>query len=92
MNTQELLVTFGPLVLLFLVFYFLMIRPEKRRRQVVMEMQSKIKKDDKIITIGGIHGIIDDINDDSMTIIIASGAKMKIERAAIKHVIDEQKS
>lgn len=90
---DELSSTLGlilPVVVLFAVFYFLVLRPEKKRQQKVLSMQSQLKKNDKIVTIGGMHGIIDDIKDDVITIVVASGAKMKFEKGAIKRVISDQ--
>lgn len=78
-----------PLVLFFVVVYFFIMKPEKKRRQQIYEMQSQLKVNDKIVTIGGIHGIIDEIKEDTVTIIIASGAKMKIEKVAIRTVVDD---
>jgi preprotein translocase subunit YajC len=79
-----------PLALFFLVIYFFIMKPEKKRRTEVYEMQSRLKADDKIVTIGGIHGIVDDIKEDVVTIILISGAKMKIEKAAIRTILDEE--
>jgi len=78
-----------PLVLFFVVIYFFIMRPEKKRRQQVYEMQSQLKVDDKVVTIGGIHGIIDELKDDTVTIIIASGAKMKVEKSAVRAIMND---
>lgn len=86
---QNLIPLLLPLVLFFVVVYFFIMKPEKKRRQQVYEMQSQLKVNDKIITIGGIHGIIDEVRDDTVTIIIASGAKMKIEKAAVRSVLND---
>jgi preprotein translocase subunit YajC len=83
------LMLFAPIVLVFIFFYFFMIKPEKKRQQTVVQMQSSIKKNDKVLTIGGIYGIVDDIKDEVVTLTIASGARMKVERAAIKRLITE---
>lgn len=78
-----------PLALFFVVVYFFIMRPEKKRRMQIYEMQSQLQLNDKIVTIGGIHGIIDEIKDDTVTIILVGGGKMKIEKAAIRQVITE---
>ncbi|NLG81714.1 MAG: preprotein translocase subunit YajC [Bacilli bacterium] len=79
-----------PLAIFILVMYFFIMKPEKKKRQEVMEMQSKVKKDDKIVTIGGIYGIVDEVKEDTATIILVSGARMKIEKSAIKRIISEE--
>ncbi|QVK16936.1 preprotein translocase subunit YajC [Mycoplasmatota bacterium] len=78
-----------PILLFLVVIYFFIMKPEKKRRQQVFEMQSQLEKNNKIVTIGGIHGIVEDIKEDVVTIILVSGAKMKIEKAAIKRIISE---
>ncbi len=76
-----------PVVLFIFVIYFFIMRPEKKRRQQAYSMQSQLSINDKIVTIGGIHGVIDNIADDVVTIILVSGAKMNIEKGAIKRNI-----
>jgi len=83
------LLMFAPIVIIFIFFYFFMIKPEKKRQQQVIAMQSGIQKNDKVVTIGGIFGIVDDIKEDVVTLTVASGARLKVERAAIKRVITE---
>ncbi len=78
-----------PLLLFFVVIYFFIMRPEKKRQRAAYEMISAIQKNDRIVTIGGIHGIIEDINENVVTITLVSGAKMKVEKTAIKRVITE---
>ena len=59
MNYAQLL----PILLMFVLFYFLLIRPQKKRQNAVQQMQSSLKKGDKIVTIGGLHGTIDAIDE-----------------------------
>lgn len=72
----------------FVIFYFLLIRPEKKRQRTVQTMQNSLKKNDKIVTIGGLYGIVDDVKEDVVTMIVASGARIKIERGAIKSILN----
>jgi len=85
---QTLMTLLLPMAIILAVFYFFVIRPEKNRQKQVAAMQSSIKKKDKIITIGGIYGIVDDVKDDVLTIMVASGARMKIERSAVKTILN----
>ncbi|MFL6556095.1 MAG: preprotein translocase subunit YajC, partial [Bacillus sp. (in: firmicutes)] len=48
--------TIIPLILMFVLFYFLLIRPQQKRQKSVQKMQSDLKKGDKVVTIGGLHG------------------------------------
>jgi len=87
---EGLLTLFVPLVIIFVIFYFLMIRPEKKRQAQVAAMQGSVQKKDKIITIGGIYGIVDDVKDNIVTIVVASGARMKVEKTAIKVILNRE--
>ena len=52
-----------PLILMFVLFYFLLIRPQQKRQKATRNMQSSLKKGDKVATIGGMHGTIDAIDE-----------------------------
>ena len=85
---SQILGTVLPLVLLFAVFYFLIIRPQKKRDKQVRDMLSALKKGDKITTIGGIYGRISEIRDDVVTIEVgAERTQLLIARWAIKGVV-----
>lgn len=73
-----------PLVLIVVVFYFFMIRPQMKKQKETKKYIESLKVNDKILTIGGIYGTVNKINDDG-TIIMAveDGSKMKISKNAI---------
>ena len=73
-----------PLVLIIVVFYFFMIRPQMKKQKETKKYIESLKVNDKILTIGGIYGTVNKINDDG-TIIMAveDGTKMKISKNAI---------
>lgn len=70
---------------MFVIFYFLLIRPQQKRQKKVKEMQSDLKKGDSVITIGGFHGTVHAI-DESTVIIAADGMKLTYDRSAIREV------
>ncbi len=73
-----------PFLLMFVVIYLFMIRPQMKRQKNEKKFQASIAKGNKIITTSGIHGKILDIVDNDNTVIIETGAgKMKFERSAI---------
>lgn len=74
---------FLPLILIVVVFYFFMIRPQMKKAKDQKKFRENIKKGDKVITIGGIHGKITDIADTTFTIEVESGTKFKIEKNAV---------
>ena len=75
------------IVLLFGVMYFLMIRPQQRRRREAMQMQSALAPGDQIVTIGGLHATVVAISDDVVTVEIAPGVNARYARPAIARVV-----
>ena len=57
-----------PFILMFVLLYFLLIRPQQKRQKAMREMHNNLKKGDKVITIGGFHGIIDSIDEDTVVL------------------------
>lgn len=82
---METLYTFLPIILMFVIFYFLLIRPQQKKQKQVREMQASIEKGDEIITIGGLHGTIDAI-DENVIVIECGSMKLTYDRAAIREV------
>jgi preprotein translocase subunit YajC len=67
-----------------LVFYFFMIRPQQKRQKEQRDFLSQMKRGERVITIGGIHGTIQDIKDDVVTLVIDNqGSQISVSRAAI---------
>ncbi|MBO1003413.1 preprotein translocase subunit YajC [Pseudogracilibacillus auburnensis] len=83
MNT---LIQLSPILLMFVIFYFLLIRPQQKRQKAVREMQGALQKGDKIVTIGGLHGVVDAIDEDSIVISCNNNTKLTFDRAAVREV------
>src|SRR6201987_2287850 len=77
------LTNFLPLVLIVGVFYFFMIRPQMKKQKAAKKFMEEIKKGDKIITIGGIHGKISEIQDTTFIIEVEGGMKLRILKTAV---------
>ncbi|MCK4409680.1 MAG: preprotein translocase subunit YajC [Candidatus Eisenbacteria sp.] len=71
------------LVAIFAIFYFLMIRPESKRRKERQAMMDSLSRGDKIVTIGGLYGEIQDVHDDRLVIRIADDLKVEVAKTAI---------
>ncbi|WP_167628574.1 preprotein translocase subunit YajC [Listeria valentina] len=82
------LLTFLPIILMIVLFYFLLIRPQQKRQKEVTNMQNSLAKGDKIITIGGLHGIVDAI-EDSIVVLKCGNAKLTFDRNAIRTVLEK---
>ena len=76
-----------PLVVIFGIFYFLIMRPQKKRQQEHEDMVEALKKGDKIVTIGGIHGTVTQVEDDSVLAQVDAGStKLRFDKNAIANV------
>jgi preprotein translocase subunit YajC len=78
--------SFLPFVLMFAIFYFLLIRPQQKRSRERNNMLSALKKGDHVVTIGGMHGTIADIDEETVTLKVAENTRIKFERSAIGNV------
>ena len=82
-----LLTTFLPMVLIFVVFYFMLIRPQRKKDKQVKEMLNNLKVSDRVCTIGGIYGTITQIKDDTVTLAVGNqNMTMVIARWGIRSV------
>ena len=80
------LTAFIPIILMFAIFYFLLIRPQQRKAKVHKEMLGSLKKGDKVISSGGLHGVITGITDTVVTMEIAPKIRVKVSRGSIAAV------
>lgn len=83
---MEMLATIAPLLVMFVLFYFLLIRPQQKRQKAVQTMQNELQKGDKVITIGGLHGFVDAIDEGTIVIKCGDGSRLTYDRAAIREV------
>ncbi len=77
---------FLPIILMFLVLYLLMIRPQMKKQKNQQRMIDELEKGDEIVTNGGIHGTIQNIKDDILVLKIADNVKIELSRAAVQRV------
>lgn len=75
-----------PFVLMFAVFYFLLIRPQQKKQKTRNLMLNQLKKGDKVTTIGGLHGTIVEITDDTIVLRVNDATKLTFDRSAINNV------
>jgi preprotein translocase subunit YajC len=77
---------FLPLLLIIAIFYFLIIRPQSKKRKETEKMLSALKKGDRIVTIGGIHGTIQSVKDTTVIVKVDDNVKLEFLRSAISNV------
>jgi len=71
------------LVAVFAIMYFMMIRPQQKRQKEIQKMRESLKVGDKIVTAGGIHGKIKEINDTNFLIEIAENIRIRVEKSSV---------
>ncbi|MFH1951273.1 MAG: preprotein translocase subunit YajC [Pseudomonadota bacterium] len=77
---------FVPLILMFAIFYFLLIRPQQKKAKAHKQLLASIKKGDRVISSGGLHGVITGLADDVVTMEIAPKVRVKVSRGSISGV------
>lgn len=80
---QSQLITIG---LIIAVFYFLLIRPQKKTQEEHKKMLASLKKNDEVITVGGIHGSIANVKDASVTLKVDDNVKIEVQKSSIASV------
>jgi len=82
-QTQSMLGMFLPLVLIIVVFYFFMIRPQMKRQKETQKFRDALQKGDKVVTSGGIYGRIDEIKDQIIYLEVAPNVKLKVDKSVV---------
>lgn len=81
-----------PLILIFVIFYFLLIRPQQKKSKEHRTMLENIKKGDKVVTAGGIYGVVESVGNNTVVLKISENVKVKFSKghiAAIRPASDE---
>jgi len=90
-ETINLINATWPLLVMLLIFYFMIYRPQKKEEKQRAQMLSSLKKGDRVITVGGIHGTISAISENIVTLKVAEKVEIDFAKAAIKQVLNQGK-
>ena len=77
---------FLPLVAIIAIFYFLILRPQNKKQKETQKMISALKKGDRVVTIGGIHGVIQSVKENTVIVKVDETVKLELNRGAISSV------
>ncbi|MDR1430348.1 MAG: preprotein translocase subunit YajC [Spirochaetaceae bacterium] len=80
------LMQFAPLILIVVIFYFFIIRPQGKKQKETQRMLNAIKKGDKVVTIGGIHGVVQAVKEGTVVIKVDEDTKIEFTRSAVSQV------
>lgn len=83
MGAGASLMSLMPMVIIFVIFYFFLIRPQLKRQRQVQEMISSLKKGDKVVAAGGIYGVISKIEGEMVILEIAEGTKIAVTKSSV---------
>ena len=86
------LISFLPLVLVFIIFYFLLIRPQQKKSKEHQQMLGKLKKNDEVMTSGGIYGKVTALTDSIVTLEVAPNVRVRVNRPQISAVLTGEKT
>ena len=85
---MELLGAFLPFIAMFGIMYFLLIRPQKKQQEQVKNMLDSLGEGDSVVTIGGLHGIVDEVNDTTKTVVLdCEGIYLTFDRRAVARIV-----
>ena len=79
-------ISFLPLVAIVAIFYFLILRPQNKKQKETQKMLSALRKGDRVVTIGGLHGIIQSVKESTVIVKVDENVKLEFNRAAISNV------
>jgi preprotein translocase subunit YajC len=80
------IISFLPIVAIIAIFYFLIIRPQNKRQKETQKMLAALKKGDRIVTIGGIHGTIQSVKESTVIVRVDDNTRLEFSRSAISNV------
>ena len=82
--------SFFPIILVFVIFYFLLIRPQQKQKKQHQEMINQLKKGDRIITSGGIHGRVTSVGEATLTVEISEKVRIKLTKGNVAGLAKSQ--
>jgi len=80
---------FVPLIFIFIIMYFVMIRPQKKRQEQQQTLIASLKTGDRVVTNAGIHGLISNVKETTVLVKVADNVKIEIDKTAITNVLKE---
>jgi preprotein translocase subunit YajC len=75
-----------PLIIMFAIIYFLVIMPQRKRQRQRAEMLSELHKNDRVVTVGGIHGVITHVREREVVVKVDDNTKLTLNRSGIAHI------
>jgi preprotein translocase subunit YajC len=84
--------SFIPLILIFIIMYFLLFRPQMRRQKEQQRLVATLKTGDRVVTSSGIHGLISNVKDTTVIVKVADNVKLEMEKSAVSNVMKQNEA
>ena len=84
------IVSFIPLILIFIIMYFILFRPQMKRQKEQQRLVAALKTGDRVVTNAGIHGMISNVKDTTVVVKVADNVKIEMEKSAISNVLKSE--
>ncbi len=85
-NQPSPIISFIPIILIFIIFYFLLIKPQQKIKKEHEKMIANLKKNDEVVTTGGIHGTIVNVKDTTLVLKVDENVKIEIDKSAVAYL------
>jgi len=85
-NPQIAIINLLPLIFLFVLFYFLLIRPQQKKQREHQKLIQGLRKNDEIVTVGGIHGTIVNVKEKTFVVRVDNNVKMEIDKSSVSYL------
>jgi preprotein translocase subunit YajC len=83
---------FVPFIFIFIIMYFVLFRPQKKRQQEQQRLIASLKTGDRVVTNGGIHGLISNVKETTVLVKVADNVKIEVEKSAVTNVLKTAES
>ncbi len=81
-----------PMVAIFAIFYFILIRPEQKKAKAKKELMGSLKKGTKVMTTSGLYGTVSKVQEEVITLVVAEGVRLRFNRAAIQDITNPEQA
>ncbi len=78
-----------PMLMILFVMYFMLIRPQMKQQKETARMQSKLKKNDEVVTVGGVHGTVVNVKEAVVTLRVDDNVRMDVDKSAVTRLVKE---
>lgn len=78
-----------PMLVIFLIMYFILIRPQQKQQKDLLRMQKALKKNDEIVTTGGIYGTVVNVKDQTVTLRVDDNVRIEVEKSSVTRLVKE---